>query len=80
MARLVWFVLNDGRSVVAGCAGETRESLAGAIARPDSTLTLTRDDSVERLSSEEIRDFVVYEAKASVPSATAIYRLVHTEC
>ena len=62
MPRLVWMVLNDGRSVVAGCGSTTREGLERALAEPDHLLTLTSDDRV---------------ARSTVPAASSIYRLVH---
>jgi hypothetical protein len=76
MPRLVWLVLNDGTSVVAGCGSATKESMASALAQPDKTLTFTTDDSVEHIPSSFVRDFVMFEAKSSVPAATAIYRIV----
>ncbi len=76
MPRLVWLVLNDGRSVVAGCGSATKESMATALAQPDRTLTFTSDDSVEHIPSSFVRDFVLFEAKSSIPPATAIYRIV----
>ena len=77
MSRLVWFVLNDGRSVVAGCSDATRESLEGALMRPDAELMLTRDDAVETIPGRDIRSFVLYDARTAVPAATSIYRLLH---
>jgi hypothetical protein len=76
MARLVWFVLNDGRSVVAGCGLETRDSLANAIAAPGKTITFTSDENIEHIPSSAIRDFVLFDSRAQVPSSSAIYRLV----
>ena len=76
MARLVWFVLNDGRSVVAGCGGATRDSLANAIAAPGTTITFTSDDNVEHIAGSEIRDFVLFDSRTKVPSSSAIYRFV----
>ncbi len=77
MPRLVWFVLNDGRSVVAGCGSATRDSLASAIAAPGTTITLTSDDSVEHIPGSAVRDFVLFESRAIVPPSAAIYRLLH---
>lgn len=77
MPRLVWFVLNDGRSVVAGCGSATRDSLASAIAAPGTTITFTSDDSVEHIPGSAVRDFVLFESRATVPPSAAIYRLVH---
>jgi hypothetical protein len=78
MPRLIWFVLNDGRSVVAGCGTETRDSFACALAQPETVLTLTSDDAVEHIPSTYIRDFVLFDSKSvKVPPASAIYRLVH---
>jgi hypothetical protein len=76
MPRLVWLVLNDGTSVVAGCGSATKESMASALAQPDKTLTFTTDDSVEHIPSSFVRDFVMFEAKSRIPAATAIYRIV----
>ena len=77
MPRIVWLVLNDGRSVVAGCGATTREGFERALAEPDHNLTLTSDDRVDVLPSSAVRDFVLFDARSSVPSASAIYRLVH---
>jgi hypothetical protein len=77
MPRIVWLVLKDGRSVVAGCGTTTREGFERALARPDHHLTLTSDDRVDVLPSSAVRDFVLFDARSSVPSASAIYRLVH---
>jgi hypothetical protein len=77
MPRLVWFVLKDGRSVVAGCGTETKAAFEDALASPDSRFTLTSDDHVDELPTREVRDFVLFDARSSVPPASAIYRLVH---
>lgn len=76
MARLVWFVLTDGRSVVAGCGAATRDSLENAIAQPGRSFVLASDNSVEQIPASAVRDFVVFESKAKLPAATAIYRIV----
>jgi hypothetical protein len=75
--RLVWMVLTDGRSVVAGCGSTTRERLEIALAQPDHTLTLTSDDRVDILPSSAVRDFVLFDARSNVPAASSIYRLVN---
>ena len=77
MTRLVWLVLKDGRSVVAGCGAATKDALTNALAEPNRTLTLTSDDSVEHIPSTSVRDFTLYEAKSKIPAATSIYRFVH---
>lgn len=77
MPRLVWMVLKDGRSVVAGCGSTTREGLELAMAQPDHVLTFTSDDRVDVLPTSAVRDFVVFDARSSVPAASSIYRLVH---
>ena len=77
MPRLVWFVLQDGRSVVAGCGTTSRATFERAIAEPEKTLTLTSDDRVELISGSDVRDFVMFDARSSVPPASAIYRLVN---
>jgi hypothetical protein len=76
MPRIVWLVLNDGRSVVAGCGTTSQEMFARALAEPDRRLMLTSDDRVEELPASSVRDFVVFDARSKVPSASAIYRLV----
>ncbi len=76
MPALVWLVLNDGRSVVAGCGSTNRDSLVSALSQEDKTLTFTSDDSVEHVPSTFVRGFVMFEAKSKIPPATAIYRLV----
>ncbi|HVR39174.1 MAG TPA: hypothetical protein VMU84_08755 [Thermoanaerobaculia bacterium] len=77
MTRLVWFVLNDGRSVVAACDAASKESIGSALAKPNGTLTLTSDDRVDHIASRDVRDFVLFEARSAVPPAAAIYRFVH---
>lgn len=77
MARLIWMVLRDGRSVIAGCGATTRERIELALMEPGRTLTLTSDERVDTLEAEAVRDFVVFDARSSVPPASAIYRLVH---
>jgi hypothetical protein len=59
--RLVWFVLNDGRSVVAGCGSATRDSLADAIAAPGKTITVASEDGEEHIPGSAVRDFVLFE-------------------
>jgi len=77
MPRLVWMVLNDGRSVVAGCGATTREGMELALAKPDHTLMFTSDDRVDILPTSAVRDFVLFDARSNVPAASSIYRLVH---
>jgi hypothetical protein len=77
MPRLVWMVLKDGRSVVAGCGLTTREGLELALAKPDHTLTFTSDDRVDVLPASAVRDFVLFDARSNVPPASSIYRLVN---
>jgi hypothetical protein len=77
MHGLVWLVLKDGRSVVAGCGSATRDSLASALKEPNKTLTFTSDDAVEHIPSTFVRGFVVFEAKSLIPSAASIYRFVN---
>lgn len=78
MARLVWFVLNDGRSLVAGAGAATRESLVSALSRPGTRLTLTTEGSiVEEIASDDVRDFVVFDAKSSMSHPASIYDLQH---
>lgn len=77
MPRLIWMVLNDGRSVIAGCGEVSRDFLTTAIGTPEATLTLTSDDRVERIPTTAVRDFVLFDAKSSIPSATSIFRLVN---
>jgi hypothetical protein len=77
MPRLIWLVLNDGRSVIAGCGAASKDVLSTAIAERDRTLTLTSDDAVEHIPSAAVRDFVLFDSKSSIPDATSIYRLMH---
>lgn len=76
MPRLVWFVLNDGRSMVAGCDSTTQDTLERVLAAPEKTLTFTKDDRIEVLPSSHVRDYVFFDARQSVPPAAAIYRFV----
>jgi hypothetical protein len=77
MERLVWFVLRDGRSVVAECGMATKESLQRALANPSSIVKLTSDDVTSEIIAADIRDFVVFESKAALPASSSVYRLVH---
>jgi hypothetical protein len=76
MSRLVWFVLNDGRSLVAGCDSLTRAMLDAALAEPERMLTLTSDDSVHRLPLRDVRNFVLFDSKMNVPPTASIYHFV----
>lgn len=77
MQRILWMVLNDGRSVVAGCAGTSTDSLEHAFSTPDAMVMLTSDDGVEHISCAAVRDYVLIDSRSNVPPATSIYRLVH---
>ncbi|HEX7192007.1 MAG TPA: hypothetical protein VF381_10605 [Thermoanaerobaculia bacterium] len=77
MPRLVWMVLNDGRSVVAGCGTTTTAVLDEVFEKRDSMLVLTSDDGVEHIASAAVRNYVVFDSKSQIPPATSIYRLVH---
>ena len=76
MSRLVWFVLNDGSSVVAGCGSLTSDMLTSVLSEPERTLTLTSRDSIHVISSSTIREFVFFDSKNSLPPASAIYNYV----
>jgi DeoR/GlpR family transcriptional regulator of sugar metabolism len=77
MPRLVWMVLNDGRSVVAGCGTTTTDILDQVFERRDAMLVLTSDDGIEHIASAAVRNYVVFDSKSQIPPATSIYRLVH---
>lgn len=79
MARLVWFVLHDGRSVVAGCDSATRDALASAISSPGATITLKSDDAVEQIPGSAVREFVLFDSRKSVPPSSSIYRSFSSE-
>lgn len=75
MPRLIWLVLKDGRSVVAGCS-TTKDHFARALAEPERTLTLTSDDSVEHIPAQLVRGFVMFDAVSQLPPSASIYRIV----
>jgi hypothetical protein len=77
MHRLVWMVLNDGRSVVAGCGGTSNELLSDAFSRRDSMLVLSSDDGVQHISCAAVREYMLLDSKSTIPPSTSIYRLVH---
>lgn len=77
MPKLVWMVLNDGRSVVAGCGTTATSVLDEVFEKRDSMLVLTSDDHVEHIASAAVRNYVVFDSKSQIPPATSIYRLVH---
>jgi hypothetical protein len=70
-------VLNDGRSVVAGCGATTTDALDEVFAERKTMLVLTSDDGVEHIASAAVRNYVVFDSKSQIPPATSIYRLVH---
>lgn len=74
ITRLVWFVLDDGTSVVAGCGTATRDAVAVALQNPRAMLTLRSRDAVEQLAACSIREFVVFDATTPALRATAIQR------
>jgi hypothetical protein len=76
MPRIVWLVLKDGRSMIAGCGTSTREGIERALSEPERSLTFTSDDRVDVVPSGAVRDFVVFDAQMTVPLESAIYRLV----
>ena len=76
MPRLVWFALNDGRSVVAGC-GTTDDAFAQLLTQPDRTIALAADDAVDFISSSSVRAFAVVDARTAVPPATSTYRFAY---
>lgn len=76
MARLVWLVLKNGRSVVAGCGKLNRQAFESLIAEPHRWMTLTAEESVDFIRGAEIRDFRLFEAEFHVPSGSAIYHFV----
>ena len=76
MARLVWFVLNDGRSVVAGCDSATRAMLVNVLSGPGRTLTLSSGSIVEKIPSSSVRDFIIFDARSRIPEETSIYRFL----
>ena len=75
MPRLVWFVLKDGRSLIANCDLLTTDRLKRAFSSP-ARLTLTSDDAVEEVESGEISDFVVFDVAMVVPHRAAIFNFV----
>ena len=77
MPRLVWMVLNDGRSVVAGCGTTSNDALDEVFAQRDTMLMLTSDDGVHHIATAAVRNYVVFDSKSNIPPATSIYRLVH---
>ncbi|HEY5609928.1 MAG TPA: hypothetical protein VIL97_01870 [Thermoanaerobaculia bacterium] len=77
MPRLVWFVMDDGRSVIANCDGMTRERIERMIRQPEKTLAFTADDAVDRYPATSVRDFVLFDARMNVPAHAAIYNFVH---
>ncbi|HVT43482.1 MAG TPA: hypothetical protein VMT00_03750 [Thermoanaerobaculia bacterium] len=72
MPRMVWFVLKDGRSMIASCDGMTRERLGEAL-RVDRILTLTADDQVARLDASDIRDYLLFDSYIELPPNIAVY-------
>lgn len=71
---VVWMVLLDGRSIVAGCAAETREGLERALSDPEGLLALTSDDRVDVVPTSAVRAFEFCDARSGIPAATTIYR------
>lgn len=76
MAGLVRFVLNDGRSLLAGCGSTRKESLARVLTRPGVTLKLkSGGDVVEQIATDDIRDFVIFDVRSSLAERASEYDL-----
>jgi hypothetical protein len=70
MSRLAWFLLQDGRSVIASCEAATAEKLRQAIRRGDGRLVFTGEEEVQVLPSSQVRGFTLLDqAPLSVRSA-----------
>lgn len=72
--RVVWFVLESGRSIIAGCGTITRAALESALGRSGATITVASDDSVEQIPTAAVRDFLVFETRGRFPDQASIYR------
>jgi len=71
---LVWMILDDGRSLVAGCGPDSREGLERALADPSSLLALTSDDRVDLVPTSAVREFVLCDVDSRIPEASVVYR------
>jgi len=76
MPRLVWFVLKNGRSVIAGCGHLNREAFQLLLDEPYRWMTLTADASVEFIRGEEIREFRLFDSELRMPADSSIYHFV----
>ena len=71
---VVWMILEDGRSLVAGIAPASREGLARALADPAALLALTSDDHVDLIPTSDVREFLLCDVDANIPEASVVYR------
>lgn len=76
MARLVWLVLKNGRSVIAGCGKLNREAFESLMHEPHRWMTLTGEESVDFIRGDEIREFRLFDAEVRVPEDSSIYHFV----
>lgn len=76
MPRLVWFVLKNGRSVIAGCGHLNREAFQRLMDEPYRWMTLTADASVEFIRGAEIREFQLLDLDTGIPADPSIYHFV----
>ena len=72
MSRLVWMVLQDGRSVVAACDSVTREDVASTIRQPGRTLIVHYADKFESIPCAAVRDFIVFDSRARLTDDSPI--------
>lgn len=62
--------------MVAGCGGATKAVFENVLALPERTLAFTSDDAVEHIPNSAVREFVLFDARNTIPPATSIYRYV----
>ena len=69
VSHLVRFILTDGASIIASC--EPAMGLGGGRA---TMVTLTRDETVERIPLGSLDAILPWDAQVPMPSDTAVYR------
>ena len=77
MPRLAWFLLQDGRSLIASCENSMADKVREVVERRrERTLVLTGEDVVETLSADRIKAFAIVDDAPTVFKQASIYNFV----
>lgn len=72
MSRVVWLVLKNGESVIAGCGKLDREAFDSLMAEPHRWMTLKGEETVRFIRGDEIRDFRLFDAEIQIEASSSI--------